>query len=160
LNDGIGLPIPSDDGQQRRGAYATLLCEHQHGDPDMRMTALLLALPAAVLAACATTPAFVSSWRAPDAQPLEVRGSKGAAVVMLDSEAARRVAEEKLAAEITARGARGIPMYTIYPDSDPSKEAQARAALDAAGVLGVVVMRPLRVDKEVVSTPVTYTEPV
>jgi hypothetical protein len=126
----------------------------------MRTTAALPVLFAAVLAACSTTPAFVSSWRAPDAQPLQVKGSKVAAVVMVDSEAARRVAEDKLAAEITARGARGIPMYTIYPDATPANEPQARAALEQAGVLGVVVMRPVRVDKEVVSSPVTYSEPI
>src|SRR5690349_15668954 len=110
----------------------------------MRTTARLFVLSAIVLAACSTTPAFVSSWRAPDAQPLEVKDAKVAAVVMVDSEAARRVAEDKLAAEITARGARGIPMYTLYPNADPLNEAQARAALEQAGVLGVVVMRPLR----------------
>jgi hypothetical protein len=114
---------------------------------------------AAVLTACSST-GFVASWRAPDAQPLQVQGAKVAAVVMVNNEASRRVAEDKLAQEITARGAVGIPMYVLYPDAKPSNEPEARAALEKAGVLGIVVMRPVSVDKEVVSTPVTYSEPI
>jgi hypothetical protein len=112
-----------------------------------------------LLAACSST-GFVSSWRAPDAQPLQVKGAKVAAVVMVDNEASRRVAEDKLAKEITARGAVGVPMYVIYPDAQPSNEPQARAALEDAGVLGVVVMRPVSVDKEIVSTPASYANPI
>jgi hypothetical protein len=115
-------------------------------------------LVALALAACSST-GFVTSWRAPDAQPLQVKGAKVAAVVMVNSEAARRVAEDKLAQEISARGAVGVPMYVIYPDADPLNEAQARAALDRAGVLGVVVMRPVSVDKQIVSLPLVYTDP-
>ncbi|HJY41606.1 MAG TPA: hypothetical protein VJ303_10235, partial [Steroidobacteraceae bacterium] len=51
---------------------------------------------ATILTACSSAP-FVSTWRAPDAQPLDVRGSKVAAVVMVNNEASRRVAEDKLA---------------------------------------------------------------
>src|SRR5688500_13004476 len=121
--------------------------------------AFLVLAAAAVLTACASND-FVASWRAPDAQPLEVAGAKVAAVVMVNNEASRRVAEDKLAQEITARGAVGVPMYVLYPDAQPSNEPQARAALEQAGVLGVVVMRPVSVEKEVVSTHVTYAAPI
>ena len=122
----------------------------------IRSTGVLLA--AVVVSACAAND-FVSSWKAPDAQPLQLQGAKVAAVVMVNSEASRRVAEDKLAREITARGGVGIPMYSIYPDTTPANESAARAALEKAGVLGVVVMRPVQVDKEVVSTPATYSTP-
>ena len=56
------------------------------------------------LLACASSP-FVSTWKAPDATPLELRGSKVAAVVMMENQASRRAAEDALAREITARGA-------------------------------------------------------
>jgi hypothetical protein len=114
---------------------------------------------AAILTACSSAP-FVSTWRAPDAQPLDVRGSKVAAVVMVNNEASRRVAEDKLAQEISARGAVGVPMYVLYPDAKPSNEPEARAALEQAGVLGIVVIRPVSVDKEIESRPVTYSEPI
>jgi hypothetical protein len=119
----------------------------------------LVILTATMLSACASSD-FVSSWKAPDAQPLQVKGSKVAAVVMMSNEAARRVAEDALAREITARGAVGIPMYAIYPDMEPKNEAAARVALEQAGALGVVVMRPVSVEKNRVTTPVTYSAPM
>jgi len=111
---------------------------------------------AGVLALCACTPAFVSTWKAPDAKPFELSGAKVAAVVMMHNEAARRSAEDTLAQAITAHGAKGVPMYQIFPDARPANEAEARKALEKAGMAGVVVMRPISVDKEVVSTPSSY----
>lgn len=111
------------------------------------------------LFACASDP-FVSSWKAPDATPLEFKGSKVAAVVMMKNEASRRAAEDSLAREITARGAVGVPMYTIFPEGKPESEGAARAALEKAGVAGAVVMRPVGVEKEVSSTPTAYSGPM
>jgi hypothetical protein len=111
------------------------------------------------LFACASDP-FVSSWKAPDATPLEFKGSKVAAVVMMKNEASRRAAEDSLAREITARGAIGVPMYTIFPEGKPESEGAARAALEKAGVAGAVVMRPVGVEKEVSSTPTAYSGPM
>jgi hypothetical protein len=110
------------------------------------------------LFACASSP-FVSTWKAPDATPLQLRGSKVAAVVMMENQASRRAAEDALAREITARGAQGVPMYSILPDGQPQSEAAARAALEQAGIAGAVVMRPVGVEKEVSSSP-TYSAPM
>jgi hypothetical protein len=118
----------------------------------------LLSVGVLVLAAC--TQPFVSTWKAPDAQPLQLRGSKVAAVVMMHNEASRRSAEEALANEISARGAQGVPMYQILPAGSPQTEAAARAALEKAGFAGAIVIRPVSVDKEIVSTPVTYSGPM
>lgn len=108
----------------------------------------ILVLVAALLASsCASTGAtttFVSSWRSPTAQALQVKGSKVAASVMLNDVASRRNAEDKLASEITARGAKGVPMYQIVePGGD---QAAARAALTSADIQGVVVMTPSEAD--------------
>jgi len=112
-----------------------------------------IAAAAAVLcAACASTP-FVSSWRAPDAEPLQIRGAKVAAVAMIDQVASRRAAEDAIARELTARGATGVPMYTIHPDTGPSDEPAARAALEREGFTGLVVFRPLGTEQEIVSSP-------
>lgn len=126
----------------------------------MSMSKAFPVLLAAFASTACSTNDFVASWRAPDAQPLEVQGAKVAAVVMVNNEASRRVAEDKLAREISARGAVGVPMYVLYPDAQPSNEPQARSALEQAGVLGVVVMRPVSVEKEVVSTHSTYAAPI
>lgn len=116
------------------------------------------ALGAAVaLTACASS-AFVASWRSPDAEPLQVSGAKVAAVVMMDQEAARRDAEDTLARELTLRGAVGVPMYQIFPDTEPTDEPEARAALEREGFAGLVVLRPIDTTQEIVSTPM-YTGP-
>jgi hypothetical protein len=109
-----------------------------------------------LLASCASS-SFLSSWRAPDAQPLQLKGAKVGAVVMMRDEASRRVAEDALAREIVARGAQGIPGYTIVPDRTAS-EAEVRAAFERAGVQGIVAVRPVSVDKEVVATPAAYLD--
>jgi len=114
-------------------------------------------LGAGLLALCGCTAAFVSTWKAPDAKPFELSGAKVAAVVMMSSEAARRAAESTLAQEITTYGAQGVPMYQIFPDARPTSEPEARKALERAGMAGVVVIRPVSVDKELVSTPSTYS---
>lgn len=111
-----------------------------------------------VLSACATA-VFDSTWMAPDARPLQLRGAKVAAVVMAKDDTLRRAAEDKLAKEITARGAEGMAMYKLFPDF-AGDEAAARTRLEQAGVSGAVVMRPLAVEKEVTVTPVMYTDPM
>jgi len=111
-----------------------------------------------VCTACASSP-FASSWRAPEAEPLQVSGSKVAAVAMMEQVSSRRAAEDALARELTARGAEGVAMYTIFPDEGPSDEPAARAALERAGFAGVVVLRPIDTTQEIVSTP-AYAGPM
>ena len=100
------------------------------------------------LSGCAA--GLVSSWKAPDAEPFRIRGEKVAAVVMANDHTIRLAGEEALARELSARGADGVPMYTLLAGADPD-EAKARAAAERAGVVGVVVLRPVRVDKEISS---------
>jgi uncharacterized membrane protein len=99
------------------------------------------------LSACA--PALVSSWTSPDATRFPLEGEKVAAVVIATDVALRLAAEEALARELSMHGARGIPMYTLAPGADLNDEAKARAAAEAAGVVGAVVMRPVRIEKEI-----------
>jgi len=125
----------------------------------MSRTSIPFLMSALLLAGCASSEGFVSSWRAPDAAPLQLRGAKVAAVVMIKDESVRRPAEDALAREITARGAQGIPMYALSPGGSPSDEAAARAACEKAGVQGIVVIKPTAVDKQITSEPVTHLEP-
>jgi hypothetical protein len=118
----------------------------------MRMRTFGLAATLGLVSACASTP-FVSSWRAPDAEPLQIQGAKVAAVAMIDQIASRRAAEDAIARELTALGATGVPMYTIYSDEDPTDEPAARAALEREGYTGLVVFRPVGTEQEIVATP-------
>ena len=110
------------------------------------------------ITACAST-GLVSSWKAPDAQPLTGEGRKVACVVMTKNEAARRAAEDALARQITARGGEGVPMYSILPGVAEPNEAQAKAALEKGGFNAVVVLRPVGKDKEITSTATMYAGP-
>lgn len=115
--------------------------------------AAAVAAAAAILSACASN-AFVSSWQAPDAEPLQVEGAKVAAVAMMQDEASRRAAEDALVRELSAHGAVGVPSYTLVPEARFDNESTARAAMERAGVAGAVVMRPVATREELVQTRV------
>jgi hypothetical protein len=111
----------------------------------------LTLLGAVLLSGCAST--FSTTWKAPESTPLEFRGQKVVAAVLLKDESRRRLAEDRLAQQIAVRGAEGRTMYSLLPGPIAGNEQQARAALEAAGVKGVIVMRPVNIDKEVRVTP-------
>ncbi len=110
------------------------------------------------LYACGPTTTFASSWRAPTAEPFNMKGQKVAAVIMMQNEATRRNAEDVLAREITHYGAKGIPMYSLVPGGKLTDEATARAAIERNQVQGVVVMRPKGTRKKTETH--TYSDPM
>jgi hypothetical protein len=113
-----------------------------------------LTIVALVLTACATT-TFTSTWKAPDAGPIgPMTGQKVVAFVVVKNDTMRRAAEDALAAELTKRGAVGIAGYTIV--ADVSNEAKAKALLLRSGAAGVVSMRPVGREQEVVTSPSAY----
>jgi len=97
---------------------------------------------------------FETTYQDPDARPMQVRGAKVVAAVMIKDPAARRRAEDTLAKEITALGGQGIPMYSIHAESAPTKEGESktRAAVEAVGAVGLVVMRPVDVNHRSTAT--------
>lgn len=109
------------------------------------------------LSGCAT--GLVSSWQAPDAAAFRMRGEKVAAVVMVKDPILRLAGEDALASELSARGAVGVPMYTLLP-GPALDETGARAAAEQAGVVGVVALRPVLVDKEISSRPGGFSGPM
>lgn len=100
-----------------------------------------LAAVAAVMAFACTTTTFVSTWKAPDAEPVKLRGQKVAAVFITRRPAIRRRAEDAMAREITARGGRGVPSYTLLPGDQVRDMDNARQTFEREGFAGVVVMR-------------------
>jgi len=97
---------------------------------------------------------FETTYQDPDARPMQLRGTKVVAAVMLKDPKARRKAEDALAKAITDLGGIGIAMYTIDAASAPDKEGESktRAAVEAAGALGLVVMRPVDVNHRTAAT--------
>lgn len=113
-----------------------------------------LALSLFTLVGCAST-TFTSTWKAPDAQPVgPLTGKKVIAFVLIrNAPASRREAEDVLARQISLNGAEGVPGYTLVDESQAGNEAQARAAVEKSGAVGVVVMRPLALDASTTSAP-------
>jgi hypothetical protein len=109
------------------------------------------ALALVLLGACSST-SFVSTWKTPGATPVDLRGSKVVAAVMIKSESARRVAEDRLAHEISSRGALGIALYRLVPDPE-TDEAVVRSVLEREGVKGLVSLRPIDVHQQLVAEP-------
>lgn len=100
---------------------------------------LVIVLLVASLACSATT--FQSTWRSPEARPLQLSGKKVVALFVSNDLVLRRRAEDAMAREITARGAQGVPGYTVLSDDEIRNQDSARSKLDRQGFSGVVVMR-------------------
>jgi len=115
---------------------------------------VLTAVAALCIAACGTT-TFISTWKDPATPTLNPIGKTVAAVFVTRDEAKRRAGEDALAADLTARGAKGVPAYTLVPDSDRGDGEKARAALRAAGANGAVIMRVVGKDQQINYTPGT-----
>jgi hypothetical protein len=116
----------------------------------------LLLVPAVLTAvACAST-GFVSTWRAPDAQPGTFQGKTVVAVFMSQDEALRRGVEQTLATELTRRGAKGVPAYSIVPTSEMRDQAKAKARVAAAGAAGIVMLRLVGREQEISGDPNGY----
>jgi hypothetical protein len=61
----------------------------------------------------------------------------------------RKAAEDRLAREITQRGAKGVALYTILPDAKAEDEDKVRATLAEAKFAAAVVMRPVGAKQQV-----------
>lgn len=101
---------------------------------------------------CSSTE-LVTSWTAPDAAPLRLTGSQVVAVFMTRNSAMRRSAEDAIAREITARGAKGVPSYTILPDEFVRDEKLARGTFERFGFAGSVTMRVVGNETQYSYTP-------
>ncbi len=91
---------------------------------------------------------FETSYRDPDAKPMHLKGTRVVAAVIIRDPAARKKAEDTLAKSITDAGGIGVPMYSISMDTAVTKEGESktRAAVEAAGAQGLVVMKPIDVN--------------
>ena len=115
---------------------------------------MTVAAAALYVTACGTT-TFTSTWKAPGTAPIDPVGKTVAAVFVSRDESKRRPAEDQLAADLTAHGAKGVAAYTILPDALRGDGEAARAALRAAGCNGAVIMRVVGKDQQINYTPGT-----
>jgi hypothetical protein len=137
------------------------LFHHERMNQKRLRIALLGLAATSIVLGCATGSApkppkhlFTESVADPDAKPLQVKGAKVVAAVMMQDPKARQQAEDALAREITALGGQGIPMYTLSLTNATTQEGESktRAAVEAAGATGLVVMRPVDVRNKTVAS--------
>jgi hypothetical protein len=121
-----------------------------------RYSALLLGAALLCPGACATT-TFTSTWKAPDVQGINPAGKTVAAVFVSRDESKRRAGEDAVAAALTARGAHGVPAYTLLSNERRGDEEAARARLKEAGANGIVVMRVVGMSLD---APASYSDQV
>jgi hypothetical protein len=103
------------------------------------------------LGACSST-TFESTWKSPDAQPVNPQNKSVAALVISSDKKRRRDAEIYLAHELTVRGARGVAAYTLIGIDLPKVDV-ARERFKEAGVDGVVIMRLVAHDSQTIVDP-------
>jgi len=115
----------------------------------------LVAMAAAAVAAADNT--FLSTWKSPDAGPLNFAGRKVAALVIVEDENLRMSAEEALAREITARGPVGVAANRFIPREELADKDRAKAWFERTGVQGAVVMRLVGADTQKVYSSVVYS---
>jgi hypothetical protein len=115
--------------------------------------AALVAAGALAVSACGST-SFNTTWKEPNAQPIQVEaGDKVLAMVISSNEATRRGAEAALATELTKDGIVGIPAHSVIPDEAVQDQNKAKPYIEKSGAQYAVVMRATGRDKEVSSTP-------
>lgn len=127
--------------------------------PSRRSFAALVV--AAAVAGCSTTTRFVNTWKAPDAAPLTLRsGDVVVAMVISRNEATRRSGEDALVAELSRRGLRVIPAYTVLSVEQAMQKESALATLRATGAVAAFVVRPLEATRTATYVPPAYGAPV
>jgi hypothetical protein len=120
-----------------------------------RRTAVVLAFASLAVGAEAGTK-FKSTWKPPDAVPVNFRGQKVAALVMLKDEKYRNGLEDELAYALRARGLVAIAAHSIVPPEEMTDKDRARARLEQAGVVGAVVLRGVGKQTQLTETPGSY----
>ena len=93
-------------------------------------------LASLLLAACSAT-RLKTAWRDPGITQIDFQ--KVAAFVVAKDEALRRSGEQEVCAQI--KRAVCVPAYTLVPGTEIGDPAKVKAALEAAGVDGAVVIR-------------------
>lgn len=108
----------------------------------------LSALITCLLATGCTAVSFKSVWRAPNEPAWAVSGKRIAALVLTDTEAVRRNAENLIAEELNLEGAVGNSAYKVLKEEALGELQGVLAALKSSGMEGVLVIRAVYPDSE------------
>jgi hypothetical protein len=102
---------------------------------------------------------YKTTWRASEIGAGSFAGKKVAAVVISDDESLRVSSEEALVRELAGRGVQGVAAYRIVPKEALRQADTARPFFERAGLEGVIILRPVSVERERTYTPETWAMP-
>jgi len=114
----------------------------------MRMAIRALTAIAAC-AAVAHAAEFKETYRAPGIGTQDFTGKKVAALVITDDMPLRMSAEEALVRVLKERGALAVPSYPMIPPEELRDKDRAKGWFERAGVEGIVVLRPVVMERRV-----------
>ena len=120
------------------------------------LSCLMVTVASAAVGACGPSTTLEQAWTTPEVAstpPLQ----KVVTVFFSDSETTRRAGEDRLAAELTAKGVEAMPSYAVIPDkSQLANLDTVRAKLQEMGYDGVVALRVVDAHQEVEYSPATF----
>jgi hypothetical protein len=118
---------------------------HRGGRPVAELRRLLqgwLAVTMAVfLAVGCSAVRFDATWHATDVVAIKPEGQPVLALFFTHSATLRRRGEDAMAQQLTARGVRGVPGYTVLSDEELADRHAAQVKIEQLGYAGVVAMR-------------------
>jgi hypothetical protein len=114
----------------------------------------------ALLGVTLSATSFTSIFKSPDAGTLNFAGKKVAALVITQDNGLRVPAEEALARALTAKGVQGVATYPMVPREELQNPEAAKKWFERAGVAGVVALRPVALESNMVKyPPVVWSAP-
>ena len=108
-----------------------------------------------VTLATAASTQFVSTWRNPEAEPIDATAVKMATFVVSADDTMRWGPEETLAAELRSRGMDAVAGYTVLPGELAKDTEKAKEFLKNTGITGAVMMRVVGYEEETSRQAVT-----
>lgn len=118
------------------------------------LTVVGTALMAATLSVASSTK-FVSTWKNPAADSIDLSATKWAAFVVSPDTMMRMGPEETLATEMRRRGVDCIAGYTVLPGELAKDKEKAKEFLEKGGITGAVLMRVVSEEERTHHTPGT-----
>lgn len=117
---------------------------------------LVFSCACACASACAST-TLQTTWRGPSARTVQLADKKVVGLFISADPALRRSAENAMARELSARGAQGVPAYTVLDETEIRDRDGSRRKLESLKFSGAVVMRIVGSETQVRSEPGTWS---
>jgi hypothetical protein len=116
----------------------------------------LVAAAAVAIVACGTT-TFQSTWKAPEAGPLQLQeGTKVIAFVVSGNMAKRHGFEAALINELNEHGLEGIAAYSVIPPSMSQDAEAAKPYIQKSGASYAIVVQVTGESQQITGTPSMY----